>query len=834
MRVRVFRWYVAAAALFAAAGQPLHAGHYTWTTAGPEPGTIYQILAYSQNPNRLYVASSIYGAYLFRTDDRGQNWCYLDSLWPVPYVVPDPTNPDVLYAPGWPTVVKTIDGGQSWQPADAGLPQSYALALALAPSSPLTLYAVAGAAPARLYLSTDGGSSWNVVSGNLPQQSYWALTVDAFDAATLYAFEGQTLIKSVDGGATWSPAGAGLPAYAGRVFSDPRTPSTLYSPTSADGLYKSTDGGASFFPAEAGIEDHYVSGLAFDFSDPLRLYAATNGTSSPDVSGGLFASSDAGASWAPVDIGFSERHFASAVAVDPGDSSRLYVGAGANLRGNFLESSDGGSTWTHAEKGLSGYYAYTVAAHPGLPNAAYGFSGARFFGTSDSGESWTLLTSPGYTVSSLLFDPTNSSILYGQYNGYSDPTFYGGVYKSLDGGSSWEDASAGLTSAYGYGLAIGVSDPATLLASSGDGAFKTSDAGASWQNVLTGNGRAVAVDPADPQILYASRQYSIGQISFLRSADGGVSWQQPAGFAEYASPYDLAIPPGNPDVVYALLSNAVYKSTDRGLSFAPASSGLEGIDYPSFYRLVLDPAAPSTLYAAGNQGAAIFRSTDAAAEWRPLAPRLHALILLDFSVSATGHTLWAATAAGVFQLERSFLDVPESSSFWSSIDAAAMNGVTSGCGGGNFCPTSANTRAQIAPMLLRGKNGAGYLPPAATGSAFADVPASSFAAAWIEELARTGIASGCGGGDYCPGAALSRASLAVMLLKAKHGASYEPPPATGTVFIDVPADAFAAAWIEELYAEGITAGCGGGSFCPADPVLRSHAAALVVRALSLP
>ena len=64
-------------------------------------------------------------------------------------------------------------------------------------------------------------------------------------------------------------------------------------------------------------------------------------------------------------------------------------------------------------------------------------------------------------------------------------------------------------------------------------------------------------------------------------------------------------------------------------------------------------------------------------------------------------------------------------------------------------------------------------------------------------------------------------------------ADYEPPPATGTVFSDVPADAFAAAWIEELAAEGITAGCGGGLFCPDGIVLRAQAAALIVKTFGL-
>jgi hypothetical protein len=209
------------------------------------------------------------------------------------------------------------------------------------------------------------------------------------------------------------------------------------------------------------------------------------------------------------------------------------------------------------------------------------------------------------------------------------------------------------------------------------------------------------------------------------------------------------------------------------------------------------------------------------------------LNVTEFAVSATGRDLYAATVAGIFQFHRGFTDVPDTDAYWPPVDAAAMNGVTAGCGGGRFCPTASNTRAQIAPMLLRAKETALYTPPAATGGVFADVPATSFAAAWIEELARRGIAAGCGSGDYCPSSPMTRASLAVMLLKAKHGSDYEPPPATGTVFADVPADAFAAAWIEQLYAEGITAGCGGGYFCPDGIVRRSQAAALIVRTFGL-
>ena len=570
-RVLVF---AAVFAVMSGAATRLFAGHYSWTTTGPEPGQVFQILSYASDPNRLYVVDSYFGGYLFRSDDRGQSWCYLEAYVPG-YVVADPTNPDVLYAPSASGVIKTTDGGVSWSSASVGLPAGYSNSLVVAPSDTSVLYVYVGPGgnvPAELFRSADGGATWTAVPSNEPQP-YWQLTVDAFDANTLYAIAGDAYWKSADGGSTWNPTGAGLPPYTQRIFSDPRVPGTLWAPTWNDGLYLSTDGSTSFVPSGIGIEGQQVRDLAFDRGDPQTVYAASPGTTDPDVFGGLFVSRDSGASWDRLDIGISGGHAATAVAVDPAGSTRVYVGAGTGLRGGFLKSADGGGTWTRSEKGLSGYYTYAVAAHPGLPNAAFTFSGASFFGSLDAGAKWAPLPSPGFTVFSLLFDPTNASVLYGQYNGWIDPTSYGGVYKSTDGGGTWADASAGLTSAAARGLEIGVSDPSTLLASNEDGIFKTSNAGASWQNLLPGYGRAVAVDPADAQILYASRSFAAGVEPFLRSADGGGTWQPPAGLPQYASPFDLAIPPDDATTVYALTSSAVYKSTDHGLSFAPATNG---------------------------------------------------------------------------------------------------------------------------------------------------------------------------------------------------------------------------------------------------------------------
>jgi hypothetical protein len=77
--------------------------------------------------------------------------------------------------------------------------------------------------------------------------------------------------------------------------------------------------------------------------------------------------------------------------------------------------------------------------------------------------------------------------------------------------------------------------------------------------------------------------------------------------------------------------------------------------------------------------------------------------------------------------------------------------------------------------------------------------------------------------------------MAVFLLKAKHGGSYTPPDVgTGTGFTDVPADYWAAAFIKQLVAEGITVGCGGGNYCPEAPVTRAQMAVFLVRTFDLP
>jgi len=181
-----------------------------------------------------------------------------------------------------------------------------------------------------------------------------------------------------------------------------------------------------------------------------------------------------------------------------------------------------------------------------------------------------------------------------------------------------------------------------------------------------------------------------------------------------------------------------------------------------------------------------------------------------------------------------FADVPLDYWAWSYIESIYLAGITGGCGNGNFCPDATISRAQMAVFLERGMHGSTFTPPPATGMVFSDVPANYWAAGWIEQLASDAVTGGCGSGMYCPEVIVSRAQMAVFLLRAEHGAAYVPPDVgAGTGFTDVPANYWAAAWIKQLAAEGVTGGCGGGLFCPEASVNRAQMAVFLQRTFHL-
>jgi hypothetical protein len=162
----------------------------------------------------------------------------------------------------------------------------------------------------------------------------------------------------------------------------------------------------------------------------------------------------------------------------------------------------------------------------------------------------------------------------------------------------------------------------------------------------------------------------------------------------------------------------------------------------------------------------------------------------------------------------------------------AADAVSAGVGGGNFGVNNPTLRQQMAVFLLKAVHGLCYAPPPC-GGIFADVPCPSPFADWIEALFHEGITGGCGGDDYCPTDPVRRDQMAVFLIRGEHGSNYDPPPCVG-VFDDVPCPSTFADWIEQLVAEQITAGCGGGNYCPALPTTRGQMAVFLTKTFFLP
>jgi hypothetical protein len=158
-----------------------------------------------------------------------------------------------------------------------------------------------------------------------------------------------------------------------------------------------------------------------------------------------------------------------------------------------------------------------------------------------------------------------------------------------------------------------------------------------------------------------------------------------------------------------------------------------------------------------------------------------------------------------------FPDVPDGTLFWSYVAVLVKNLVTAGVGGGLYGVDQPTKRQQMAVFLLKGKYGICYTPPPCTAPVFPDVPCTSGFAPWINELVAEGITAGCGGGLYCPANPVNRQQMAVFLLKALEGGAYAPPACTTATFTDVPCSSPFAPFIYELVRRGITAGCGNGT-----------------------
>ena len=225
-------------------------------------------------------------------------------------------------------------------------------------------------------------------------------------------------------------------------------------------------------------------------------------------------------------------------------------------------------------------------------------------------------------------------------------------------------------------------------------------------------------------------------------------------------------------------------------------------------------AAYGTIAASGSATCTDCYSLTASAATRP-AQHWDTTVNETLSVPGQAKT-WTLHIGG------SFADVPASSPFYRFVETLFHRSITGGCSPTSYCPLANTTREQMAVFVLVSKEGSGYLPPACSPpNTFVDVPETSPFCRFIEELATRGVVAGCGGGAYCPTADVSREQMAIFVLRTLDPA-LSPPACTTPMFTDVPASSPFCRWIEELARRGVVTGCGGGAYCPTAPVTREQ------------
>src|SRR5581483_4235086 len=563
-----------------------------WTSTGLYGGAVELLRTDPQLPDVVYAGTT---SGLFKSTDGGTTWSATGSGLPhspIGALAIDPSATSTLYAGvNGAGMYKSVDGGASWVALPLIVFPVTVEQLAVDPTNSSIVYAVFGGvlSPSSVYRSVDGGVTWSgpVTTGVV---STSALVIDPVTPTTLYVASGNGIAKSTDSGNNWAVVNDGLSnANILGLVLDPTAPTTLFASSNAS-VFKITNGGASWDQTTAPVGGR----LAMDESSPSTLYLGT-------LSSGVYKTIDGGDTWQPANAGMTSATI-YAIAVG-GAPASIYASPG-QIDVGVLKSADGATTWTSCGlTGLANAAAAGLAVQPGTALIASG--NGRILKRSYIGGVWTNVNATPPIPSTLLADPNDPSTFYGVPGS-------GGVAKSIDGAVTWMAASTGLPSGPTSGIATLAIDPTasgTLYAGTSGALFssgtiyKTIDGGNSWNPSGTGLPTStilnpltidsIVVDPATPTRVYAAA-YSFGVFV---STDGGASWSQANNASLDPSVRVLAIDPVVPTTIYAGTDSGVYRSLDRGVSWTGGGGGLTDVNI-----IAIDPGNAGLMYAATQQG----------------------------------------------------------------------------------------------------------------------------------------------------------------------------------------------------------------------------------------
>ncbi len=284
-----------------------------------------------------------------------------------------------------------------------------------------------------------------------------------------------------------------------------------------------------------------------------------------------------------------------------------------------------------------------IAFDPNNANVIYvgAPSGGIWKTTNANGNStsWTNLSSnlPSLGVSAIVVHPANSDIIYigtGDRDANDAPGL--GVYKSMDGGVTWNPINNSMGKVTVGSMIMHPSNSNIILAATRGGIYKTTDGGVTWGLKESGNFKEIMFKPGDPSVVYAVSASSISGAKFYRSGNNGDSWTEiTAGILDGGTPAAgarmvIAVAPANPAFVYLLqikesdrTFRALLRSNDSGLSFTTQSTGPNILGYncdgtgtasQATYDLIItvDPLNANTVYVGSLNN---WKSTDGGVSW---------------------------------------------------------------------------------------------------------------------------------------------------------------------------------------------------------------------------
>ncbi|HMB68936.1 MAG TPA: FlgD immunoglobulin-like domain containing protein, partial [bacterium] len=532
---------------------------------------------------------------MYRSTDGGDSWhqtFFLSDTTSAIDVVVDPVDGDNVYCamwdrlrgPGFRNVAgpnsgiwRSTDGGDSWARMTSGVPTGDDVArigLAVAPSSPSTLYAVfsrysssSGTFMDGVYRSTNSGSTWSQVTGTSlgnPYSSFgWyfgQIRVSPGDANTAFVL-GVDLKRSTNGGANWSTVTGTQHVDFHDVWIDPSDPSRVLSGNDG-GVYRSSNGGSGWTKCpDLRISQFYA--ITVDPQLPQRIYGGTQDNSTLRTLTGALDD------W---DVLIGGDGFTT--VVDPTDSDIIY---GEAQNGWLTKSTDG-----------------------------WNFSTILYLGGSER-TNWHM---------PVRMDPTDRLTLYcGSYR----------VYRTTNGGGSWSVISPDLTDGPGSGnLTIGTlttldvapSDPATIWAGSDDGNVHVStNGGSTWSEVDAGLPSRyvtrVTADHTDDSVAYVALSgFTLDepQPHVFRTTDHGASWTDVSGNLPDAPVNDVIVDPEDGDRLFVATDVGVFVTNDLGGTWTKI-----GVDLPLCVIVDLELHPGTRTLVAGTHGRSAFTLDLAAA-----------------------------------------------------------------------------------------------------------------------------------------------------------------------------------------------------------------------------